>query len=317
MQKIFLGLFIHFFTLIPMLSAIENNKVVAIINSNFVIYNYDIEEQKNYLSLTNPNSNQSFLKDKNINAIILNKLIENHLFNLESKRYGINVNKEDFNKAIIDITKNLQINKEKLYKKALSKGLSNDKLDSLINADILSEKIKQIIAFSRSTPSGEEINQETDKMLNLNGKSELLLYEIAILNINQTSTKQKIQLLKKQLNKKNFESFAKKFSDSINAKQGGLIGWIPFDYIPSNILENVGNLKIGGISQPILVGNYYKIFYLKEARPLITINPSDQSHLKKLTEYAKQKLMYEKSQINLEDFIKEMYQNASIKLYIK
>jgi peptidyl-prolyl cis-trans isomerase SurA len=301
---------------LPINTILLANNPVAIINSDGVIFDYDIEEHLKYLEITNSEDKKAFLKDKEIKNIILNKIIDNYLIKKEANKFGIDVTESELENALDNIAKSLKYNnREAFLANSKKQGLSLERLKALLMDDVLSDKFKQSISYSRVSASENEIALELEKMLDLNGKVEFLLYEISMTDINPQATEQKLQLLEKNLTPQNFESFAQKFSDNLNANKGGLIGWVPQVYLPNEILNVLMKMKPNSISKPILIGNSYKIFYMKDARGLLSINPNNPDHMKKLNEYARQKIIYDKIQIMVEDYIKELYQNATITIY--
>lgn len=292
------------------------NNPVAIINSNSVIFDYDIEEHLKYLEITTGEDKKAFLKDKDIKKIILNKIIDNYLIKQEAEKFGISVSKSELDNALGNLTKSLKYkNIEDFLAISNKYGLNPERFTSLLEQDILSDKFKQSVSYSRVNASDNEIALEKEKMLDLNGKAEFLLYEISITDINTSSTEQKLQLIQKNITPQNFESFAQKFSDNINANKGGLIGWVPQVYLSNEVLNVLIKMKPNSISQPVLIGNSYKIFYMKDARGLLNVNPNNPDHMKQLNEYARQKIIYDKIQIMIEDYMKELYQNATITIY--
>lgn len=313
--KLFLIIFLITLTFLPCIHA---NKPIASVNSSGVIFDYDIIEHIKYLEITNNKDSQKQLlsKDNNINNVIFNKLVDTYLIKEQAVKFGISVSDEEFNNAFNNLAKALNYgNTKELIKVAIQKGFTPSRFQSLLQEDILVDKFKQSISFSRALASENEIAVEMDKMLDLNGKVEFLLYEISIIDINPEASAKKLKLIQDNLNTSNFESIAKKFSDNITAINGGFIGWVPQVYLSPNILNVLNKMPPNSISPPIIIGNTYKILYLKEVRGLLNINPSNPDHLKRLNEYAKQKVIFDKVQIILEDYMKELYQNASIIIY--
>ena len=68
------------------------------------------------------------------------------------------------------------------------------------------------------------------------------------------------------INEIGFENSANIFSVSNTAKNGGLIGWINELQINNQIKENIKNLKINEVSNPIKISNGYLLIKLNNKR---------------------------------------------------
>ena len=293
-----------------------DDRILAVINNKKIISYYDVIKQIKFINLITTNKINPL--DKDAVNVVLNQMINNSLIGDSGKTYGIAVTYAETLDFLLNLAKTLGVPKDKIIKKAESAGISNDEFMNMVKVNVLSEKVKQGFAYSRAQVSGVEIDKEIDRILELNGKLEFLMYDISISLSNRTNdeAKQHIDFIYKELEKsKNFVNIAKAFSEDLSSKNGGEIGWVPQEYLPVEVLQAMEKMKPMAFSKPIKVGNSYKILMYKEIRPLLQLNPSEPKHFAQLREFVKQKLMFDKSQIVLDEFITDIYQNTSITIY--
>ncbi len=293
-----------------------DDRIVAVINNKQVISYYDVIKQIKFINIITANKINPL--DKDAVNVVLNQMINNALFGDSGKTYGITVTYAESLDFLLNLAKNLGVPKDDILKKAENTGISRDEFMNMVKANVLAEKVKQGFSYSRSQISGVEIDKEVERILGLNGKLEFLMYDISISLSNRTNeeAKQQINFIYKELEKsKNFVNIAKAFSEDLSSKNGGEIGWVPQEYVPVEVLQVMETMKPNAFSKPMKVGNSYKILMYKEIRPLLQLNPSEPKHFAQLRDFVKQKLMFDKSQIVLDEFITDVYQNASITIY--
>lgn len=286
-----INIIIGLFSLIQINSLLAVPSIVAIVNDNYVISTTDVEKYKSFLSIVA----QGSLSNKEIIQV----MITNYLILEDAKKFKINITKQELQEGIKAIATNKNISQAELYNMANVKNINNTEFTQLLKNELLTQKVKQTMAMANVTASSQEINSEVNRLLSLNGKKEYLLYEYTISN---EETAQEI--------------YTKISSTSENNNQYGRdIGWVPEIYLPSEVAQYIQENGIDKPTKPTLVNNKYKIYIVKAVRPLLQINTSNPEHLKQIENFAKQKIMFEKSQNNEEDYIQELYKKAYIALY--
>ena len=93
---------------------------------------------------------------------------------------------------------------------------------------------------------------KTDKIVRYN-LSEIVLYYNDLENKKEILNK--INSIYKLLNNKNFDTIAFSMSQSISAKNNGLIGWVYENELSEIVLNNIKNLNINTFSKPFCIGN--------------------------------------------------------------
>ncbi len=107
---------------------------------------------------------------------------------------------------------------------------------------------------SQITINEEQIKNDISKNSNIQSK-EYRLSEIIFEIKNKEEIKKKYKEIIESISEIGFENSASIYSFSDSAKAGGDIGWINENSLNNKIKKNINNLKIGEISQPIILSN--------------------------------------------------------------
>jgi parvulin-like peptidyl-prolyl isomerase len=322
----FILFFMQIFFLVSSIFATQKIEIVAVVNTNYVISSYDIANRVALLKILNPSLSKTPL---NLPEIVLESTINNALLLEANKKFNINLEREDFENQINALLEKLKISFDELKNKAKKAGILEKDFIALLAEDFLLDKIRQSLSFGLTKVSNEEIDSQLLIINSLNNQPEYLLYQISIYNTNSTIfdsittqtnnlSKGVIDDIYQQLLKgKSFENIAKQFSQDIYAINGGEVGWISSLSLPSKAISVIKKLKIKEYSEPILIDNTYKIYLLKDIRTVLSFNSKDPTHLEQIRQFAKQKAIYEKSQIVLDDFIKDLHNTSTVIVYKK
>ncbi|MDR2008742.1 MAG: peptidylprolyl isomerase, partial [Alphaproteobacteria bacterium] len=296
----------------------DNNRMLAVVNDTYVIFEHDLNNEIIFQKIVNPEGFQGKSLDKSMRLLILNQMITNHLILEDAAKFKVRINTADMNSAVEYIEQNNKKPKGYLLAEAKRLGLSQNEFYQLLRTSLTVDKMKQIMSFSRAKVSQQEGEAELRRVLTLNGRVEMQLYEISIpFNAqSKAETESKINSIYSQLQKgENFQTLAKNFSQNISSTSGGEIGWVPEIFLPPKMLMNINQLKPGQYSKPFITDNSYKIMLLKDVRPLLYIDINNPEHLAQLSNYAKQKVLNDKAQVILEDYLVEITARASITIY--
>ena len=107
---------------------------------------------------------------------------------------------------------------------------------------------------SQITINEEQIKNDISKNSNIQSK-EYRLSEIIFEIKNKEEIEKKYKEIIESISEIGFENSASIYSFSDSAKAGGDIGWINENSLNNKIKKNINNLKIGEISQPIILSN--------------------------------------------------------------
>ena len=135
----------------------------------------------------------------------------------------------------------------------------------------------------------EEIKKEI--LLEENQKSvSYFLYEI----LYNAETKEKIQELGKNIEKSlienGFENTASIYSISQSSKSGGKLGWISEKSLNKKILNKISNLKLGEISDPIIIPGGILLILLKDKKIVNSIIDINKELPKRINDLKNQQL---------------------------
>ena len=273
---------------------------------NEIITNIDIKNQFKYLVALNNSlkeldknqilniANESIIREK-VKKIEISKnftemsLSEEYLdFQIKKTYSRLNLNStdefqlylKDYNLVLEDIIKKITI-------------------DALWNELIIKKYADQVII------DREKIQKDISNNTNLQSR-EYLLAEIVSDIENKEEINIKYKEIIKSINEIGFENSASIYSFSETAKVGGNIGWVNENSLNTKIKKKIKNLKIGEISEPIILSNGILILQIKDTKITeIKIDMNDE--LKKAINYERNrqlnqfsKIYYNKIKKNLE-----------------
>ena len=273
----FIFLITFFLNLISGVFASENRIIYKI--NNEIITSFDITREFRYLSLINPKvtslkkneifeiSKNSIIREKikkieilkHVNKIKLEENYINELINQNYTKLGMD-NIYDFEIKLNKIGFDLSEFEEKLSIEALWNRLIYEKYFSKVK--INKKKLREQI-----------VSQKKQSLFNL---SEI------IFNIeNKENYKEKLEIIKNEINTKGFENAALIYSISDSKSLGGDLGWIEENIINKNLRGVIKNLKIGEFTEPQVIPGGFLILKLKDIKEEnISMNIEDE--LKKL-----------------------------------
>ncbi len=234
---------------------------------NEIITNVDMEREKKYLIFLNPKLKD--LEENRIDKIALNSLITEIIKKKELEKY---FNFEEQNRIINIVEQNFLKNRGLRNKAELLILLNEKDLDyGLIRKKLQIEALWNQLVFKKYS-SNLKINEaELRKNIinQFNSKKKRNEYNLSEILFTESITEDfenKYNKIIQSINEIGFENSANIFSVSNTAKNGGLIGWINELQINNQIKENIKNLKINEVSNPIKISNGYLLIKLNNKR---------------------------------------------------
>jgi len=240
-------------------------KIIHIIQ-NEIITNIDIKNEFKYLVALN-NSLKELDKEQILN-ISNQSIIREKIKKIEvSKNFAeMNLGEEYLNFQIKKIYSRLNLNSMnefqlylKDYNLELEDVIKKITIDTLWNELIIKKYENQIVIDK------EKIKKEISKNAKIQSK-EYLLSEIVFDIENKEEIDIKYKKIIKSINEIGFENSASTYSFSDTAKIGGNIGWINENSLNNKIKNKIKNLKIGDVSQPIILSNGILILQIKDTK---------------------------------------------------
>ncbi|MFL2903056.1 MAG: peptidylprolyl isomerase [Candidatus Pelagibacter sp.] len=275
---------------------------------NEIITNIDIANEVKYLIFLNP-------RLKKLEKFKLNNLARDSIINDIIKKKELE-KKFDFDKSyrLVEIIEANLIKRKKIQNKSeFLKILKNYNLDyKTINSKLKIEALWNQLIYEKYFKNVKINNSELrTKILNdLDKREKKFEYNLSeIMFVENTNDKLEniIKKINTSLNEIGFENTANLYSISNTSKNGGLIGWINELQLSNKIKNEIRNLKVGKITNPINIQNGYLLIKLNDKREYKEqINIEDQ--LKKLIANEKNRQLNSFSNI----FYKRLKKNVEI-----
>jgi len=222
---------------------------------NEIITNIDIKNEFRYLIALN-NSLKELDKDKILN-ISNESIIREKIKKIEISKYfkKIMISENHSNILLKNIYSRLglkSLDEFEFYLKDYELSIADVKKKITINAlwnELIVKKYKNQIVIDEAKIKKKIIKNEQAE------SKEYQLLEIIFDVENKEQIKTKYKEIIKSVEKIGFKNSASIYSFSESAKIGGDIGWISENSLSINIKKNINNLKIGEITNPIILSN--------------------------------------------------------------
>lgn len=310
---------ITFYFIFSLLFGLTNQSKAADIIANVNgenIFNYDTEVRSKILKLLNTNVNENEL---NFKKNITTQLIEEKLITLEAKNYNLSVSEEDIENQLHYIESLNKWSKDSIYTKGKKLGLRASDIKDYIYQQVLSQEFVQGIAASGSQVTKEELDKEYYNILGLNGKTQYLISEIFVSSLNKTKEEAEKEINKIYNNLKqgnNFNIMVSSYSDNIYSKNNkGIVGWVYETEISDETKKLLNSITKNQFTSPIFLNNGYYIFKLLDKRPILYIDTNDINQVNQLKIALRQKLMNDKANIIITNYIENLKTKAIINYY--
>ena len=252
--------FITFF--INKVNAIENKILVKV--DNHIITSVDILNKINYLYLLN-NEFKKF-EDKQIFELAKNALIKEKVKEIELKKYFNSLIVEDqfIEPIVVDYFGKYNISSIVSFKKFLiQNNLKFENIKRKISIQLLWNRLIYK-KFSQNVKIDKTLIEKNIKKNKI--QREFLLSEIVFSVENKSNFEKKLKLIKKTINEEGFSKAAIAYSLSDSAKNSGKIGWIKETSISNNIKNEIENLGVGKITNPIQIPGGFLILILEDKK---------------------------------------------------
>ena len=293
MKKIIFSVFIIFNLFYSnVLSEIEIRYKVG----NIIITNFDIEKEIKYLTALN-NSILN-LNDKQVLDIATDSIIREKIKYLELKKYFEFEGESEylikiFNNYMQRFNFNNEIElKEYFQKFDISKNeiLSKIEIETLWN-QLIFQKYNSQVKIDENILKEKLIKRKKNLKIKEVNISEIVFQPTAGKKIDE-----KINEIKKSIQKVGFENTANIYSIADSKSFGGNIGWINQDNLSDQIVSKIKNLKENDISEFINIGGNYIILKINQIR-VNTENINEKEELKKIEIFERDKQLNKFSMI--------------------
>ena len=273
---------------------------------NEIITNIDIKNEFKYLIALNNSlkelnkeeilsiSNESIIREK-VKKIELSKNFTEISLSEEYLDFQI---KKTYSRLNLNSTDEFQLYL-KDYNLVLEDVIKKISIDALWNELIIKKYADQVVV------DREAIQKEISNNTKIQSR-EYFLAEIVSDIENKEEINIKYKEIIKSINEIGFENSASIYSFSDTAKVGGNIGWVNENSLNNKIKKKIKNLKIGDVTEPIILSNGILILQIKDTK-VTEIKTDMNAELKKAINYERNrqlnqfsKIYYNKVKKNLE-----------------
>ena len=260
MIKIILLLILFFFNTATF--GLEN-KILFKIN-NEIITTIDIYKEVQYLKILNSKINE--LEKEKIYEIAKNSLVKDKIKEIELKNNFKNLKIDN---SYYELLLN-NFSKERGFVSA-SKFREYIEINNLDIKNI-EKKIKYEVLWNRLIVQKflNKVKIDKEQIINdlkkNNKQTEYLLSEIVFDVENKNKFKEKLDLIKKDIKDKSFQSAATIHGISDTAPNGGLIGWVKKSSLNPLIQDRISKIGMGNITEPIIIPGGFLILKIDDIR---------------------------------------------------
>lgn len=240
-------------------------KIVVSIDDE-IITNHDIEKEKNYLEILNPNLIQLDINQKS--NLAKNSLINEIVKKKETNKFR---SADSNNQLIDDYLKNLYfklgLSSEKEFENIL-------KQNNNFNLSEIKEKITIELLWNELVYSKYNYQVKIDKneilskvnTLQEDLKKEYFLSEIVFTKKKDITINDLFKEIKLSIKEIGFNNTANIYSNSDSAKFGGKLGWISPISLSKNILEKLKIMEKDEFTDLIKIGNDFLILKIEDIK---------------------------------------------------
>lgn len=236
--------------------------IVAIVNGKAITST--MLENRIELVFSSSNIPDNTETRKRFSSQILDNLIDETLEKQEAENNNIIVTPDDMKRAIADLEQRNKMPAGSFEKSLSDRGINKDSALEQISARLLWQKLSLRKLRSRVNVSQTELKEGIEQFTRKQNRREYALSEI-VLPILDNAKRSEIEAIAThivgELNKgAEFGVFARQFSSSSTALQGGDAGWFPEERLDPEAVKILRNTPEGKVSEPIETADGIRIY---------------------------------------------------------
>ncbi|MCX8070571.1 MAG: SurA N-terminal domain-containing protein [Thermodesulfovibrionales bacterium] len=311
--SIFLIFIIFFLTSSNLESSILLDKVVAIVNKEVITWSdlyktMEFEASDTVKSLPPQEKKKVFKENEHS---FLETMIDMRLQLQEAEKRGMNVSKDDIKNAIEMIRTKYGMNKEDFEKALIQEGFTLKEYEKKLSEQMLLNKIVDQEVRSKIIISEGDIDKEISSKRSIHKELEGYVISIITLPIetSKEDTEAKAQMIIDKLKAgESFVDLARQYSKDPSARLGGLIGFINKSDISAQFLKLLDGLKEKQFSEP---------FWNEKGLNIVLLNQKKEiKGEKELRESVRQKLIEEAYNKEYKSWLKSLRERAYVEIKI-
>lgn len=247
----------------------QNTQRIAAVVNDDVISVYDLETRLSLVIKTSQLPDRPEVK-RRIAPQVLRRLIDERIQMQEARRLDIEVTEADVEGALNQIARQNNVPNDRFDEFLRAEGVDKLALVNQIEPEIAWGKV----VSRRLRPSirigDEQIEEALARLKASEGQPEYRLAQIFLRVDNPTNESEVRQLAERLLEQlqagASFAALARSFSQDASAANGGSLGWIRQNEVPTDLRAPLADLNPGEIAGPIrTLGGFY-ILFLRDQR---------------------------------------------------
>ena len=239
-------------------------KIMIKIN-NEIITNIDVENEYKYLVALNKSLNN--LNKQTVLELAKDSLQKEIIKKIQlEKIYELNQKNDSVNLMVSNIYKDLGLNSEEEFKNYLKNlGLKFKDIYKKIEIETVWNQMIYT-KYKDKVIIDEKILREQILQYKEQDRKVLLLYELVFDFKNKDEIKKKYEEILESTKIKGFEETVVKYSIANTKTKSGLVGWVDINTLSKKIKNEVENLNIGEISNPISIPSGILLIMVKDSK---------------------------------------------------
>lgn len=254
-------------------------RIEALVNDE-VITAYDVGQRMGLVLLATGQTINSEQQLEQLRRQVLESLINETLEVQEAQQYDVPAPESEIEAAYERVARSYNYTPETFPELLRQYGTSKDAILKQIRAEYLWQTLVNGRYGSQSFATDEDVDEHLANLQANAGKREYRMSEIFFSVPDPTVDDiiaQRINQIRAQMQGfQQFPVFARQFSQSTSAAQGGDVGWVTEDQIDPALRQAVKELDIFEVSEPIRAASGYYIIAVTDRRRILSTEPLDE-----------------------------------------
>jgi len=234
-------------------------KIYAIINGE-VITSRDMQDRANVFVATTQipitKQNRQMVLEK-----VLQGAIDEKLKLQEAKKNGIKISEKELNDGMVQFAESNGVSIDEFRTMMRQSEVKESVFKSQMKAEMAWGRLVQKKASQTMHISKQDVQKTVDAITRDNQKQKFMVSEIVISKKDGEHIEDLVSNLRQD---PRFELYAMQFSQSPSARNGGNLGWVSAEQLPSQLLAVLKKMDVGDVSDAITVGTDYYILKLNQ-----------------------------------------------------
>lgn len=244
---------------------------------------------------------------KALTEALLSKMVEEEIIRQDAIKSGLVASYPEMQNAIEIVALSKKMEVKKLTDFLQLNPIINSAFRAQIESEILWSKIVSQRLSAAITVSDFEVNQMLKRADLISKQKRFKLAEINLKEIDSGDLLPK-KIYDELQDGVNFDEIARTFSQNYDSNQG-LLGWVDKSQINEKIYQAIEDLEVGQYSQPIKLGQSYRIFKLLDTKITDKIDKGD---IKRIKDYITNK----KLRVKAKSYMMNLKRRAFVEMLV-